>query len=286
MVWEPALIKFSEQIIEKGYYHWEHSFQDFKKQFTITANQRAPTYLSLDFYCRQRPELTNRGWYVIRLGQGNFGIFDEAKYAKPYLDLPIDGSEEIQLRKINSHRSLRKSFKSLDLTLKSAENTLLELARFYNIFETMVNEIDGASNFHVGPRGGMTQQFPLCFKKQDSSLLSLEYDGQVELDYSIWTENRVFVIEAKSLTRQGRDIGWHKMAFPTQRFINEVHEEDLKINPVYFLRTRVGRSNVLMLYVFDEMEFHKGGIILNDENRWKLLKVFSVNIDQLDEHLR
>ena len=150
----------------------------------------------------------------------------------------------------------------------------------------MVNEIDGASEYYVGPRGGMSQEFPLYFKKHDSTLLSLKYDGQVELDYTIWTENRVFVIEAKSMTRRGRDIGWHKMAFPTTRFIDLARDEGLKINPVYFLRTRIGKSNILFLYVFEEMEFHKGGIILNDERRWKLLKVFSVNIDQLDDDLR
>jgi len=181
---------------------------------------------------------------------------------------------------------MRKAFKSLDFSLKSAENTLLELARFYNIFETMVDEIDGSSDFCVGPRGGMTQQFNLYFKRKNAQLERFVYNGQVELDYSIWTENRVFLVEAKSLTRNGLDVGWHKMAFPSRRFVDQMRDDGLKVNPVYFLRTQVAGENVLFLFVFTEMEFKDGGIILNDERRWDLLKVFSVNIDQLDTGLR
>ena len=286
MVWEPALNAFNERIEESGFYHWDRSFQDFKREFDIDARQRAPTYLSLDFFRLQRPELTNRGWYVIRLGQGSFGIFDEEQFARPYLDLKTDGAEEIEVRANNTYRYMRKAFKSLDLSLKSAENTLLELARFYNIFETMVHEIEGSPDYRIGPRGGMTQQFDLYFKRKNAQLERFVYDGQVELDYSIWTENRVFVVEAKSLTRNGLDVGWHKMAYPSRRFVDQVRDYGLKINPVYFLRTRVVDEDVLFLFVFTEMEFKDGGIILNDERRWDLLKVFSVNIDQLDLGLR
>ena len=187
MVWEPVISKFQKDIDVLGYFYWKNSFQDFKKTFGLTANLKAPFYLSLDFYRLQRPELTERGWYVIRLGKGSFGIFDRKKYAKPYLDLPSEGAEKIEIRKNKSHKSLRKAFKSLDLKLKSAENTLLELARFYNIFETMVDEIDGTPEYYVGPRGGMSQQFPLGFKGTKAPLKTFTYDGQVELDYSIWT---------------------------------------------------------------------------------------------------
>jgi len=286
MVWEPALDAFNERIEERGFYYWDKSFQDFKQEFDIDARQRAPTYLSLDFYRQQRPELTDRSWYVIRLGQGSFGIFDEEQFAKPYLDLKTDSAEEINIRSNNAYQHMRKAFKSLDFSLKSAENTLLELARFYNIFETLIDEVDGSADYCVGPRGGMTQQFDLYFKRKNAHFERFVYDGQVELDYSIWTENRVFVVEAKSLTRRGLDVGWHKMAFPSRRFADQVRDDGLKVNPVYFLRTRVVGQNMLFLFVFTEMEFYEGAIILNDEKRWDLLKVFSVNIDQLDTRLR
>ena len=270
---------FQEEIDEKGFYHWDQGFQDFKNKHEITAEQRAPMYLSIDFYRQQRRELTDRGWYVIRLGQGSFAVFDNEKYPKPYLELSTSDVKEIEIQQNTSYNLMRKAFKSLDLSLKSAENTLLELARFYNVFETMIEGVTGDSEYHVGPRGGMTQQFDLYFKNVENDFAKFRYDGQVELDYSIWTEDRVFVVEAKSMTRRGLDVGWHKMAFPSHRFIDMVEDNGLKINPVYFLRTRIERKDVLLLYVFTEIWFRDGGIVLNDSDRWKLLKVFSVDLD-------
>jgi len=286
MVWEPVLDLFENEINKKGFFHWDRSFQDFKSEFNVDAQQKAPFYLSLDFYRQQRPELTNRGWYVIRLGQGNFGIFDSNRFPKPYLDLSKERANYIRIEPVHSHRHMRKAFKSLDYSLKSAENSLLELARFYNIFETMVRHVDGSQDYKVGPRGLMTQKFNLYFKKSDDGFERFLYDGQVELDYSIWTENRVFVIEAKSRTLSGYDIGWHKMAYPSRRFVKQVVEEGLKVNPVYFLRTRIEGNHVILLYVFTEMEFEDEGIVLNDERRWNLLNVFRVDIDQIDAELR
>ena len=252
----------------------------------MDAQQKAPFYLSLDFNRLQRPELTNRGWYVIRLGQGNFGIFDSNQFPKPYLELSKESAEEISIQPVHSHRHMRKSFKSLDYSLNSAENSLLELARFYNIFETMVQHVDGTDEYNVGPRGLMTQKFDVYFKRSNDGFERFMYDGQVELDYSIWTENRVFVIEAKSRTLSGYDIGWHKMAYPSHRFVKQVVEDGLKVNPVYFLRTRIEGKHVILLYVFTEMEFKDEGIVLNDDRRWDLLKVFKVDVDQIDAELR
>ena len=35
MVWEEALDAFRPSIEEKGYFHWEKSFQDFKNEYGI-----------------------------------------------------------------------------------------------------------------------------------------------------------------------------------------------------------------------------------------------------------
>jgi hypothetical protein len=286
MVWEPVLDLFENEITEKGYFYWDKSFQAFKREFSIDAPLRAPQYLSLDFYAQQRNELTELGWYVIRLGRGNFGIFNEDKFPKPYLELPIENAEEIEIENNSTFYNMRKAFKSLDYSLKSAENSLLELARFYGIFGTMVETIDNSREYQIGPRGLTTQRFKLYFKKIDDSLEKFEYNGQVELDYSIWTENRVFVVEAKSITNNGRDIGWHKMAFPSRRFVRQTIEDGLFVTPVYFLRTRYEGKHLILIYVFTEMKFKEEGIILNDENRWKLLKVFKVDINSIDKQLR
>ena len=286
MVWEQVLDVFRDSIENKGFYHWNQSFQAFKREHNLEAQQRAPQYLSLDFYSKQRPELTDLQWYVIRLGQGNFGIFDETKIPKPYLKLDISTAENIEIYPKKSYINMRRAFKSLDFSLKSAENSLLELSRFYGIFGSMVSAIDGSSEYQVGPRGLSTQRFDLYFKQDEDEPLKLEYNGQVELDYSVWTEDRVFVVEAKSITNYGLDIGWHKMAFPSRRFVNQVVENGLKVNPVYFLRTRIEGKHMILVFVFTEMKFKDMGIVLNDEERWELLKVLRVDIDDIDSQLR
>lgn len=95
MVWENALEHMQPSLKEKGYFHCAKSFKDFVKEHKIQANLLTPIYLSLDFYSQQRPELTNRDLYVIRLGQGSFGIFDQRVYPKPYLELSKDNTEQI-----------------------------------------------------------------------------------------------------------------------------------------------------------------------------------------------
>jgi len=286
MVWEQVIEVFRDSINNEGYYRWDQSFQAFKREYNLKANQRAPQYLSLDFYSKQRSELTDLQWYVIRLGQGNFGIFDNDRIPKPYLDLDISTATNIEIAPKKSHIHMRRAFKALDYHLKSAENSLLELSRFYDIFSSMVSSIDGSSEYQVGPRGLSTQQFDLHFKQNQGDPIKIEYNGQVELDYSIWTEDRVYVVEAKSITRYGLDIGWHKMAFPSHRFVSQVVENGLKVNPVYFLRTRIEGKHTILVFVFTEMKFKDRGIVLNDHERWELKKLLRVDIDDIDSQLR
>lgn len=237
MVWEEALVAIRPSIEEIGFFHWNKSFQDFKAEYSIDAQQKAPFYLSLDFWRLQRPELLQNKWYVIRTGRGSFGIFSEDQYPKPYLELNADDAEEITCKPNATYRHLRYAFKNLDWRLKAAENTLLELARFYGVYEVLTEYLDGTSDYQVGPRGGMTQKFDLHFKRRDDSLTRFGYNGQVELDYTLWTESRVLVFEAKSISRGGLDVGWHKLAYPAHRFYNQTISDGLRISPVYFLRT-------------------------------------------------
>ena len=201
MVWEEALEAIRPKIDEQGYFHWDKSFQDFKAEYGIDAQQNAPLYLSLDFWRQQRQELLKNKWYVIRTGRGSFGIFSENQYPKPYLELSAEGAEEITCKSNTTFRHLRYAFKNLDWRLKAAENTLLELARFYGVYEVLTEYLDGTSDYQIGPRGGMTQRFDLYFKRRDDTHTKFDYNGQVELDYSIWTESRVLVFEAKSVSR-------------------------------------------------------------------------------------
>ena len=55
---------------------------------------------------------------------------------------------------------------------------------------------------------------------------------------------------------------------------------------MYFLRTIHDGVNVLLIFLFREIEFQEAGVILNDRGAWEPLKVFRVNIDALDRELR
>lgn len=285
MVWEEALESIRPDIEKNGYFHWKKSFQQFKAEYGIDAQQKAPFYLSLDFWRLQRQELLQNNWYVIRFGRGSFGIFSSDQYPKPYLDLNVDNAEEITCKPNTTNRNLRTAFKNLDWRLKAAENTLLELARFYGVYEILTEFLDNTSGYQIGPRGGMTQRFDLYFKRRDDSFTKFEYNGQVELDYTIWTESRVLIFEAKSISRGGLDIGWHKLAYPAHRFYPQKINDGLKINPVYFLRTIQDGVNVILILLFREIEFQDGGVVLNDRSDWEIQKIFRVNIDALDKKL-
>lgn len=278
MVWEKALEDIQRSVDEKGYFLWSDSFKKFDKKYNLGVPGAAPAYLSLDFYSQQRPELSERGLYVIRLGLGNFGIFDEKVYPKPYLELNEANLKQIELKKRTDFENMRSAFRIVDGSLSSAEDTLIELCRFQGVFKSILGAI-GEDSYEVGPRGFYSSSFPLFFKKKSGGLLELSYEGQIELDYSIWTHDRVLVFEAKSLSSGGLDIGWHKLAFPAQRFSGM--GDGLKINPVYFLRKRDSGGNRILVYLFPELRFVRGGVVLNDESNWMPLGVWSIGVDDL-----
>lgn len=277
MVWEKALDDIQRGVDEKGYFIWNDSFKSFVKKYDLGATGAAPAYLSLDFYSQQRPELRNRGLYVIRLGLGNFGIFDENVYPKPYLELDDEDAQPIELSRRTDFDNMRRAFKVVDDSFSSAEDTLLELCRFQGVFKSILGTM-GEDKCEVGPRGFYSSSFPLCFKDRKGGLFELGYEGQIELDYTIWTRNRVLVFEAKSVTSGGLDIGWHKLAFPAQRFSDM--SDGLKINPVYFLRRRDSGGNRILVYLFPELR-KADGVILNDETNWTPLGVWSIDINEL-----
>ena len=138
MVWENALEHIQSSINENGYYRWDKPFTDFVREHKITANQKAPFYLSLDFYSQQRPELTERNPYVIRLGQGNFGIFDKKAYPKPYLEFKTTKAERISLENSPKYEAMKQAFRIVDQDLSAAEDTLLELCRFHGVFQKIL----------------------------------------------------------------------------------------------------------------------------------------------------
>ena len=185
MVWETVLELIRPSIEEQGFYHGTRSFREFAKEYNIEATQQTPFYLSLDFWSLQRPELINNSLYVIRLGRGTFVIFSLDAFPRPHLALETANAQEVKISLKSSFHHLRKSFRNLDYRVKSAENTLLELARYYDLYSHLVNVFESSSTYQIGPRGGMTQQFDVYMKHINGALQKFTYNGQVELDYTV-----------------------------------------------------------------------------------------------------
>ena len=107
-----------------------------------------------------------------------------------------------------------------------------------------------------------------------------DYNGQEELDYTIWTKDSVFVFEAKQFisSNGGLDIGWHKLAFPCHRFYDY---KGLNIVPIYYLRQR----NFVYLFIFPKMDFYNDGILLNDVTKFTPTKIFRINVASLTDNV-
>lgn len=268
--WEKLIVdnEFKKSIDTNGYFHWKSSFQDYIKKYNLNLRGNAPDYLSINFWSEQPSILINNGLYVIRLGAGSFAIFKEERFRKPYLDLKIDNAKDIPIQQISSHSHLQDAFNE-----HYNEDANLEHLRILGVYEEILDEVCGTKDYRVGPRGSKKSIFKIYFKdrlNQDNPI-SFDYEGQEELDYSIWTEKEVLVFEAKQNKNNsgGLDVGWHKLAFTSQRFLKI---EDLSVIPVYYLR----QNQIVYLFVFPKMPSFRDGIILNDESQFSQYKSFKV----------
>jgi hypothetical protein len=268
--WEKLIVdnEFKKSIDTNGYFHWKSSFQDYIKKYNLNLRGNAPDYLSINFWSEQPKTLTNNGFYVIRLGAESFAIFKEERFRKPYLDLKIDNAKDIPIKQISSHSHLQDAFNE-----HYNEDANLEHLRILGVYEEILDEVCGTKDYRVGPRGSKKSIFKIYFKDQlnQDNPISLDYEGQEELDYSIWTEKEALVFEAKQNKSNsgGLDVGWHKLAFTSQRFLKI---EDLSVIPVYYLR----QNQIIYLFAFPKMPSFRDGIILNDESQFSKYKSFKV----------
>lgn len=175
----------------------------------------------------------------------------------------------------NGYDNLKKAFKESIL-----ENTALEQLRFNGGYKKIIADVLGGQEeeYYVSIRGNTTRTFNVYFERKDTNekILIYEYKGQADLDYSLWTEDSVFLFEAKKMEmakniKSYLNIGWHEFAYACVRFIDY---KNLNIYPVYFLRA----IDKVMLFVFPKFSFYKNGIVLNDINQMISQKKFSVNI--------
>jgi hypothetical protein len=280
MVWEPVLDLFRESIETQGYYYWNGTFPEFKKQYGLKAPRSTPEYLSIDFWSRQRKELTQHGWYILRVGKGSFAVFSEAEFPRPYTKLQINNAENLEPTSSTKIPQLNDAFRLMMENKASAEDSILELLRFHGVYGSLINATADSSEFYVGPRGNFKSSFDMSLRYKNKDAVDFQYDGQIELDYSLWSEDKVFLIEAKSRQRGGMDIGWHKLVFPTQHFKDITQEYGIQIIPVYLLRKYSRVQDHVYFFVFSPIGYHDG-LILNDQSLMEPESVYSVDLNAL-----
>jgi hypothetical protein len=269
---------FQSKIKEQGYYTSPKDYRTFRqytqKVWTTISTSNTANFLSKDFWHEQPTILTNNGYYIIRTGEGSFAIFNENIFPSPYLKFNIENVIEISTEEPNGYDNLKTAFKENIL-----ENSALEQLRFNGGYKKIIANVLGQEKeYYVGVRGNTTRAFNVYFHRMDTNekILIYEYKGQADIDYSLWTENSVFLFEAKKKERAKNiqsyiNIGWHKFAYACARF---KEYNNLNIYPVYFLRT----IDKVLLFVFPRFSFYKDGIILNEVSHMIPQKIYSVSI--------
>ena len=265
--------EFKTSIEEKGFYKSAVSLKIFVKKYNFHSSQNTATYLSLDFWSQQSNVLRKKDMYLLRTGSGTFGIFDEKQFPKPYLQLSIENSTNLELEKDDDFRELMNAFDTRQ------ENAGLEHLNACGVYDSLIRKLYGNEKWKLGPRGNKRSEFKVFGKTRQNEIIPLyDFNGQEELDYGIWTKDHILLIEAKSLnTNFGLDVGWHKIAYPASRFRKFTN---YTIVPIYLLKW----GNVTHLFVFPTFSFHSdNGIIINDEEMMKPEKIFRVDFGKLLE---
>lgn len=258
--------KFLEQIKNKGYFISDISFKNFTERYGFSSSQNTASYLSIDFWSGQSSVLKENNLYLLRIGRGNFVILNQKVFPKSYPDLKI--TNPIQLKPETSE------FEDLiDAFNVRQENAGLEQLNVLGVYDALVSNLFGNEKWHIGPRGNKVSKFSIYGKKEDGKVeMICNYDGQEELDYTIWTKDHILLFEAKSLPQNfGLDIGWHKLAYPASRFRKY---SKYKILPIYFLKW----ESVVHLFVFPCFKFYEHGIIINDQERQIPDKIFRIDL--------
>jgi hypothetical protein len=270
-VWTPLFndAKFLKELSTQGYSR-ERNFSEYKAKHNLKLPGSAQIYLSIDFYSKQSKELMGRNCFVIRTGSGNFVIFDEKRFEKPYLDLELSRAEELDYE-------IPKNFKHLDDAFNEnlIENSSIESLWFLGVFKKIIDRISSEKEYYIGPRGIKNSVFEVYLKdrKTQEIVKIFTHKGQEDLDYSIFTENCIYFFEGKNFPRAGSglDIGWHKIIFPASRFRNY---SDKRLIPGYFLKM----GAIVYFFVFPDFQFYKGGVILNDERQFTPEHIFKIDL--------
>ncbi len=272
--------EFKKNIEQKGY-HDISDWSEFRSKYKLDKDgkfEKPQQWISLDFWSKpssgsaQESILTEKGYYILRTGNGGFRIFDERFFPRPYLDLNRENAEKLDYVKEDDWKTLLNAY-----TIRhNQENPGLEFLNAFGIYDLIIEKLFGKQEWRVGPRGNTVSKFKVYAKNNQDVVQPLyEFEGQEELDYTIWTKDQILLIEAKKAQKkdEGLNLGWHKIAYPANRFMEF---KKYKITPVYILRF----DKIYHIFIFPVLEFHNNdGIIINDAEQLKPKHVFSVSTE-------
>ena len=267
--------------IEQNGYHDIPEWVKFCSKYKLSDDgkfQKPPGWISLDFWSKPSPGstqesiLTEKGYYILRTGSGGFKILNEKFFPKPYLELKTDNAEKLEYVKDDDWKHLLSAYS----IRHKQENPGLEFLNAFGIYDLIIEKLFGKQEWRVGPRGNTVSKFKIYAKNKKNEIIELySFEGQEELDYTVWTKDQILLIEAKKVKKknQGLDLGWHKIAYPANRFMEL---KNYKITPVYILRF----DKVYHIFIFPVLKFYNDdGIIINDTEQLKPKYVFSVSTE-------
>ena len=159
----------------------------------------------------------------------------------------------------------------LDAFKVRPEDAGLEHLNVTGVYESLITKLIGNTKWHIGPRGNRWSKFKVYGENKKKILPLYDFYGQEELDYTIWTKDHILLFEAKTKNQnEGLDVGWHKMAYPANRFRKYTNH---KIIPIYLLKW----GEITHIFVFPVFDFYEDGIIINDQEKLKPDRIFRVN---------
>ena len=263
--------EFIEEMSSNGYSN-ERSFSAYKNKYNLNLKGTTPNYLSIDFYSNQSAELIRLNYFLIRTGRGKFIIFDEKRFDRPYLNLDLSNAEELNCDIPDKFEHLQNAFEK-----NLIENASIEQFWFLGIFKQIIKKISSEEICYIGPRGNKHSKFDVYFKdkKTEDTIKTFTYNGQEELDYSIFTENCIYFFEGKIMSndKDGFDLGWHKIVYPANRFKDYT---DKRLIPAYFLKLK----SFVYFIVFPDFDFYNGGTILNKRKQFIPTHVFKIDLNK------
>lgn len=305
--WLVLQADFRRDIKRKGYYEIEkeaiaetleglHGRQRATRGPIAGKLPLALESMSFDFYSQSPEDLRRLGLFTIRTGKGNCVVFDSKVFALTYGGGLASKyfTERLQARAPKGYQNLVDSLSS-----QINEQSFIRLLHFSGVLKAVVRYVCGISEYEVGPSGHISSSFPFWMKDRKGRLVQFVFKGTSDMDECLYPRDTdvVMPMEAKLDDGVHSDLGWHKLAFPCYRFIDNSPfwffsrsskvSRSLKIVPLYCLYEP--SSKTAYIYVFPRIHIRKQrwyggikqGLVLNDKKQFTPRKVFYVDMKKI-----